>query len=66
MAERGFTSLRYRLFHARLSEMPATSFNHVSIRARDLDQSAAFYELHLDDFEAVHWRASVRFGGDGS
>ena len=110
MAERGFTSLRYRLFHARLAEMPATLFNHVSIRARDLDQSAAFYELHLDmrriptprfafpvrwlrlggqqlhlfvrpevtarpfhhfglnvdDFEAVYWRASVRFGGDGS
>jgi len=25
--------------------MPATSLNHVSVHARDLDQSAAFYEL---------------------
>jgi YD repeat-containing protein len=25
--------------------MPATSFNHVSIHARNLDESAAFYEL---------------------
>ena len=37
-------SLHYLALDARLSEMP-TSFNHVSVHARDLDQSAAFYEL---------------------
>jgi len=44
MAYRRSASLHYLTLDARLSEMP-TSFNHVSVHARDLDQSAAFYEL---------------------
>src|SRR6266568_3821483 len=40
----GLPSLHYARPAATVMAMTATSFNHVSIHADDLDQSAAFYE----------------------
>jgi YD repeat-containing protein len=44
IAGHGLPSLHYARPAATVMAMTATSFNHVSIHADDLDQSAAFYE----------------------